>query len=177
MAPDFETLPRLDFSLPEFTRFAWVSEKARETWEPRLVKIRRAWSQVEWLSILSGVRTCALTQLNPSEFIEASALLMGKGLSALHLQIDGVSRSYVGATRTPKIGEPLAFRIAIGEHEHLIPFKHAWLTSSREQIGALLGYPPCCRAFFQRVWVEKRCVDTTWPRIRQKLKIRIRSFP
>ena len=29
-------MERLDFTLPDFTRFAWVSDAARDVWEPRL---------------------------------------------------------------------------------------------------------------------------------------------
>jgi 2-polyprenyl-3-methyl-5-hydroxy-6-metoxy-1,4-benzoquinol methylase len=29
-------------------------------------------------------------------------------------------------------------------------------------MGGLLGFPPCCIAFFRRTWVDRACVDTTW---------------
>ena len=38
----------------------------------------------------------------------------------------------------------------------------AGTTGDEEAIGAA-GYPPCCREFFRRVWVDDAMVDTTWP--------------
>ena len=35
-------MQRLAFSLPEFTRLAWVSDQAREVWEPRLARLGAA---------------------------------------------------------------------------------------------------------------------------------------
>ncbi len=46
----FDLVERLDFTLPDFTRFSWVSEEARRVWEPRLKRISSAWFDVEWLS-------------------------------------------------------------------------------------------------------------------------------
>lgn len=44
----------------------------------------------------------------------------------------------------------------------MLPFKSAWDAGDQSAVGRLLGYPACCSAFFQRVWVNDRSVDTTW---------------
>src|SRR6266508_2823350 len=94
---------RLDFSLPDFTRISWVSEHACQIWEPRLESIRRAWFHIEWLSVLAGVLQCSLTGLSLKEFINATALWTGHGLSALPLQIEGASNlTYSNTARTPE---------------------------------------------------------------------------
>ena len=58
-------IDRLPFALPNFTRHSWVGDQARRIWEPRLDRIRTAWPNVEWLSIVDGVRPCALVGLSP----------------------------------------------------------------------------------------------------------------
>jgi hypothetical protein len=39
----------------------------------------------------------------------------------------------------------------------------AWKVMDNPKIGELLGYPECCRKFFQRVWVDEKWFDTTIP--------------
>jgi len=49
--PVFGLVDRLDFVLPDFTRLSWVSEKAREIWEPRITRINAspfAWLQARF---------------------------------------------------------------------------------------------------------------------------------
>jgi hypothetical protein len=39
--------------------------------------------------------------------------------------------------------------------------------SDHHGVGRLLGFPPCCRDFFHRVWVDERLTDTTWSQARE----------
>ena len=72
-------IQRLDFTLPDFTRLAWVSDHAKEVWQPRLSRITTAWLEIEWRAVLAGVRRCALTMVSPEEFMDQGAVWAGKG--------------------------------------------------------------------------------------------------
>jgi SAM-dependent methyltransferase len=141
---------RLPFVLPDFTRHSWVSDSARLTWEPRLERIRRAWLDVEWLSIVDEVRGCALLGVPQDALSTAIA-----GWSAHHL-------SAIGLSMTEPHTHPGVTFAVVGSLENVTRARDAWTAHANQTLGRLLGYPECCRAFFERVWVGERSIDTTW---------------
>ena len=157
-------MDRLDFSLPDFTRLSWVSDPAREVWEPRLQQITKAWLEIEWLSVAEGVRRCGVTVVSPEELIDRAGEWVKHGLNVLPVEIQGTSSSsYASTAVETELGKPFAFRIVIGVPQNTADFKQAWDATDDEEIGSLLGYPACCHQFFKQVWVEQGMLDTTWP--------------
>jgi hypothetical protein len=156
------TIERLDFVLPDFTRVSWVSDAARETWAPRLRRITKAWFEIEWLAVVSGVRRCGVTVASPEELITMSGEWVRHGLSALPLEIQAVAGSYSNTGQKAAPGEPFVFRIVVGRPPDLAAFKIAWDAQDNREIGRFLGFPPCCLDFFESVWVDQGLVDTTW---------------
>src|SRR5579862_6071746 len=102
-------MERLGFSLPEFTRLAWVSDEARRVWEPRLWRINEAWRDIEWKAIVAGVRRCAVA-------VVAQALRWaGAGLAAVPLEMLRISgQPYEASAQTAQPGEPFTFRVVVG---------------------------------------------------------------
>lgn len=163
-------MDRLDFMLPDFTRMSWVSDRAREVWEPRLIGITAAWQEIEWRSVVAGVRACAVVMCSPEEFLDQGPRWAEAGLNALPVEMTGASDQPYSATGVElRAGEPFVFRFAVGRPADVTRFKGAWDAADQEAIGDLLGYPACCREFFRRVWVDDAMVDTTWPMARNSL--------
>ena len=161
---DGAPMDRLDFTLPDFTRIAWVGDRAREVWAPRLGRIGTAWADVEWRSVRAGIRSCAVTMASPEEFLAQAPRWAEAGLGSLPVEMVGVSSQPYSATSVGvEPGRPFQFRFVVGQPETLATFKRAWDDADQAAIGGLLGYPPCCREFFRRVWVDEAMVDTTWP--------------
>ena len=157
-------MQRLDFTLPDFTRFMWVSDQARDVWHPRLERVTNAWLEIEWRAVLAGVRSCAVTMASPEDLLAQAPRWAGEGLSALPVEMVGLTgQPYSATSTTAQPGEPFLFRLVIGRPSDLADFKRAWDVADQEAIGDLLGYPRCCREFFRRVWVDDSMVDTTWP--------------
>src|SRR5260370_38409266 len=96
-------IERLDFVLPDFTRLSWVSDPAREVWEPRLSRITKAWFEIEWLAILAGVRRCGGTVTSPEDLITKGGEWMKRGLRALPLQVQGRPRPYPAPPHKPQL--------------------------------------------------------------------------
>jgi SAM-dependent methyltransferase len=162
--PTAPAMERLGFTLHDFTRVAWVSDKARETWAPRLERITKAWADIEWRSVLAGVRSCGVTMASPEEFLAQGPRWAEAGLGALPVEMVGVSGQPYTATSVPiEPGHPFQFRFVLGRPEALAAFKASWDEGDQAAIGAALGYPACCREFFRRVWVDEGMLDTTWP--------------
>lgn len=159
-----EVMERLDFVLPDFNRLSWVSDHAREIWEPRLNRIIKAWLDIEWLSIVSGIRSCCIITASPDDFVVQAGEWVNHGLSALPLQIQGISNySYSSTSMKAEPGKPFVFRFALGTPRDVSNFKSAFDAGDDQEMGRLLGYPRCCSAFFRQTWVAQRLVDTTWP--------------
>src|SRR5919201_1053989 len=158
------SMQRLDFTLPDFTRFSWVSDRAREVWQPRLSRITQAWIRIEWLAVAEGVRRCCITMASPQDFLTRGPEWARLGLNALPVEIQGVTNySYASTPIATELGRPFAFRFVLGAPRDVVEFKGAWDGRDDEGIGRLLGYPACCYHFFRRVWVDEHMVDTTWP--------------
>jgi hypothetical protein len=156
-------MQRLDFRLPDFTRFSWASDDAREVWEPRFQRIAQAWSAIEWMSVVAGVRGCGLTTVSPAEFVHAAGNWIKRGIFAVPIELQGVTRSYSSTSVPVEKGKPVVLRVVLGTPDTVAQFRSAWEARNQERIGKLLGYPDCCYRFFRDVWVEQGMVDTTWP--------------
>lgn len=143
-------MERLDFTLPDFTRLSWVSDRAQEAWGPRLERISAAWQEVEWLAVAAGVRRCAVTAAAAAG-PERAARWAARGLQALPVEV---------AADGPR---PSDARLVVGRPQDVSDFRGAWQAGDQEAMGRLLGSPPCCHEFFRRVWVDEGLDDTTWP--------------
>jgi hypothetical protein len=135
--------------LPDFTRHLWASDAARARWGFRIEAIRRAWSEIEWLSVAEGVRRCALVSLSNAALPDIKNRWLEHRLSATSVPS--------GSSAV----EPSRIVAFVGERSIVREALQAWACRDDEAIGALLGYPTCCRHFFHRIWVEEARLDTT----------------
>ncbi len=142
-------MQRLDFTLPEFARRAWVGDRAREVWEPRLERITKAWWQIEWRSVAAGLRPCAVIVANPQEFVEQSGHWLRAGLHALPVEWHSA--------------QPVILRIAVGKPPDVAAFHQAFESGDHRAMARLLGHPACCAESCLNVWQEQSLEDTTWP--------------
>lgn len=147
----------------EFVTHSWINSQYQAVWEPRITKILSCLSELEWRSILAGVRACGLTSVDANRFQAFSLKLAGKGLSVAILEQVVKQDCYAAARRNPLDGEPFDYWCAIGRMPDIQLLKSAHLNHDDEAIGRLLGYPSCCTHFFKRVWIDEGFIDTTWP--------------
>jgi hypothetical protein len=157
------SMQRLNYKLEEFTTYSWVNEDAKAVWEPRISKVRDCLDELEWRSILEGVRACALTSVAPDRLPSFRAMLGAHGLTVVSLDKVAVSDVYANSLKRPRDGEPFHHWCVIGRVTDAQLFESAYSSHDDGEIGRLLGYPPCCVDFFNRVWVDEGFIDTTWP--------------
>ena len=153
---------RLAHVLPDFTRLSWVNDRARGVWEPRITRIGSAWAEIEWRSVVSGIRRCALTSIPSDQLILRSTEWAASGLSMMPVAMSGTSPGYASTSVAPRVGEPFEYRVAVGALADVAELKHAIDDGDDATMGQLLGFPDCCIAFFRKTWVDEGCVDTTW---------------
>jgi hypothetical protein len=157
------SMQRLNYRLEEFTTYSWVNDDAKAVWEPRISKVRDCLDELEWRSILEGVRACALTSVAQDTLPSFGAMLGAHGLTVVSLDKVAVSDVYANSLKRPRDGEPFHHWCVIGRVTDAQLFESAYLSKDDGAIGRLLGYPPCCIDFFNRVWVDEGFIDTTWP--------------
>ncbi len=154
---------RLPYRLPDFTRYSWASEEARSIWEPRIQQTLNCWTEIEWKSVAEDIRACTLSIFSPEEVLKQAPLMAKFGLTVLPLGMQGASTQPYSNTETAyQSGAPFVYRVVIGTPVNAAKFHKAYQSANQDAIGQLLGYPACCRNFFQRVWVDEQHIDTTW---------------
>ena len=161
-ATDVFRQDRVAYVLPDFTRLSWVNDAARCVWEPRIARIGSAWADIEWRSVESGIRRCALTSVPSDQLVPRSTAWAVSGLSMMPVAMSGTSPGYASTSIAPRVGEPFEYRVAVGALAAVAELKQAIDAGDDGTMGRLLGFPDCCIAFFRRVWVDDGCVDTTW---------------
>jgi hypothetical protein len=153
---------RLAFTLPDFTRIAWVSDHARTVWQPRIREISAMRSRVEQQSVADGVRRCFLGRMTTDELVTTGPVWARRGLALLALRREGIVEGYTASPVPAGTGQRDGFLVVGGRPADTAAFYDAWIAQDHDSMGELLGYPACCRAFFTDVWVAAQCVDTTW---------------
>lgn len=149
--------------LPEFVRIAWVSHEAQTVWEPRIKKISELFPVLERLAVLHDVKPSALQVCTPAELVTVTNWSIANGLVCIPLSMQGAGGTYASATPALEPGRPWAYRVFIGSADLAKYFIEWWNERDDERIGAALGFPSCCREFFQWAWNEQGWRDTTLP--------------
>jgi len=157
------SMQRLSYRFAEFTRHHWATAEARAIWEQRISRVSACIAELEWRSILEGVRSCALRPVAPQEFQVLSSMLARHGLTVVPLDKIAAEFGYASARRVPREGQPFHYWCAIGRPSdvQLIESEHS--SNNTEALGSFLGYPLCCTKFYDTVWIQNRFMDTTWP--------------
>jgi len=156
-------MERLGFALHEFVRTSWVSDAASQVWHPRLVKIVDAWANLEWLSTLAGLRSCAIVLVPPSDFVERAAEWAQSGLHCLPLATQGTPAGFSAQSLPAEAGNTFMYRVVVGLSSEVDKLRHAYDSQDDVGIGRLVGYPGCCTVAYRERWVHERLEDTTWP--------------
>lgn len=148
--------------IPDFTRISWTSDAARDAWAPRIKRIGQAWRDIEWLSVVDGLRRCAIAVVSAEELLTSPKTWLAHGLTFLPLELQGASASgYSAVAKKAAIGDPVMFRIALGRLDDLCTLSRAWTHGDDAVLGEYLGFPRCCVDFFESTWVQRGSIDPT----------------
>ena len=53
-------MERLEFRLHDFTRTLWVSDSAKEVWQPRISRIMDSLQDIAWRAVVAGIQPCTI---------------------------------------------------------------------------------------------------------------------
>ncbi|MFZ5865270.1 MAG: class I SAM-dependent methyltransferase [Thermodesulfobacteriota bacterium] len=166
---------RLNYRFKEFTRHHWANDETKALWEPRIRDVCACLSQLEWRSILEGIRSCALKIVKPDELQSLSSSLTRYGLTATPLQKIAAGNLYAVSRSAPREGEPFNYWCVIGRASDVQCVEHAHSSNDAETLGRYLGYPTCCTDFYRRFRAGEGFIDTTWPMAQNTTEKRVIS--
>jgi hypothetical protein len=149
-----QSIRRLPFSCPPVLRKAWVSDAARECHEARLARVAATWTDVE-LRSAGRARPCALRLVPVVDYQRSVEEIEAAGGAHVVLRVE----------ETPACGpsgSQVLAHIGIGRARDLRSLRRAWTAQDHDVVGGLLGYPACCRAFFQEMFVRRGFADPVW---------------
>ncbi len=155
-------MKRLDFVLPEWTKIIWNSVESREVWEPRIKKIMNSFLEIEKNTVLQNIKPSWLTIITQSQYIILSNELINTDFVCHILNKTPITNSYTRSTQCYVEGQPYNYRVVLTHKDKVKDWIDAWKNSDNDKIGELLGFPKCCRNFFQKYWVEESYLDTSW---------------
>lgn len=156
-------MKRLPFRLPDETRIQWSSRRTRDLWQPRIRAVSDAWYEIEKLSVEDGLRPAALAFVRP----ESLPQFMSRWQAKLDVRVVdrvGCSDGYSTSTAPPTGDQSWAYRVTLARDRAIgIMLVDALINGDDELVGLCLGFPDCCRLFFESVWRDDDWFDPTWP--------------
>lgn len=123
--------------IPHAARIAWTSDRAQEVWARRLAQIHYAWVRLEELSVLAGLRQCALLTVRSSDVAPKRRLRW--------LELPTIRGAEYLVCGVGDAGTINPSRYVLGRSSDTERFKDAWLANDVSAIASMLGYPPCCQ--------------------------------
>ncbi len=140
--------------LPQFLRKAWASVEARGVHAERIERVAKAWAFAEWRSA-DALRPCALVSVLSPDYAEWTARMDAANLSQAALRVVDV---------TPRGTQDAVYSVeaVVGSRRNVKAFRAAWVKKNNAAMGALLGYPACCCAFFESVFAAGKAADPVW---------------
>ena len=139
------------YRLPDFLRTAWVSDEARQVWQPRFEAIRELWPRLALQSVAEGRAECAIRVVPARMFFGLQAEARRRGVTAVALGVRGVAvAGYAAEGFRPGAGRPFLYEVGFGSGEVCAELEGLW---GQRQFGAaytIAGVAACCSEALDR---------------------------
>jgi hypothetical protein len=150
-----------NFRIAPYSRIIWASEEGRQNWEPRINAAQQVYHKLETLTVHEGVRGAYTTHVNAEQLVDFSRQQARYGLVFIPLVRTGIYSGFAHAHPPVVEGKPWNYYGVVGKPENAYAFAEGDRTGNHDLMGETLGYPACCRKFFNEVWMAGY-VDPVW---------------
>lgn len=152
-----------NFELKPQTRFLWKKKGVQEL-KPILQPLKRELFRSELQTVAKGQRKCATVTMHSNSVKHNLEEITDLGLVFLPIRESRVVQGFAHKFYPPKEGEPTQIFGAVArDYETARKFKRLRKEGGEENadaMGQLLGYPKCCRSYFEDTFSEE--FDPVW---------------
>ena len=162
-----------------FSKYLWKSKEIESKWEPLRQRIYGCTSFAEYEMVRRGHRRCDVYDFGPNNIMQRLKKPALDGLVFLPILISHTYNGYGHRHYVEKNFGPDTFIYGVVSNnlDDAIKFHDAGVVDLKERTrpwpdremnpkgidhnvtGALLGYPGCCRSFFDNTWLKDGCLD------------------
>lgn len=132
-----------------FLQVVWVSEQARQTWEPELQRVAAMVQEMEIASVAAGQRPCAWQTIARASLPAFANNCAEQGLVVLPVKFVGSWEGFIH--HTPE-GDSNIYCIVAQRLTDALAFRMAFERGDHDGQGEMLGFPSCCRQAFAANW-------------------------
>lgn len=145
-----------DIEINSFTAINFVSQKAREIWEPIINDCNELVQELELLSVAEDQRRCAWRTVKTSETFILTRKCLDLGLSVYPIEnIGSWGNGFTHKTKPAIEGKPMStYCVITKDIKHAQEYRDAFSKGDHRKQGELLGFPKCCTEFFMNNWPE-----------------------
>ena len=118
-------------------RHIWNTQALKEKWEPKLQAINWEWEDLEFTSVLEGVRPACLSVVPKEKYLQRLTWAMNNGLK---IRVVRSVKRFEGFANSYEAGDDYLVTAVAKDVAHL------------EEPEKYLGYPDCCQRFFAAMW-------------------------
>lgn len=153
----------LDIEINPAAHVVWTTEAVKR--EEHIKAISRAHYRTEIEMVARGHRACTTANLIPQGFERDIEDFTQRGLIFLPIKrtkkYGGFAHKHVFTTEDDP--DSMVYGVVARRLEDAERFRELSLGKvDHGDIGTLLGYPDCCREFFERVWAKEKWIDTIY---------------
>jgi len=150
-AAKMRLLPGVDIA--PFCRVVWLSEPARAAWEAAIPRVASLVSELEILSVAHGHRRCAWQTFGEGSLPSNAGKWARMGLVSLPVRYTANFEGFAHRHAAPEPGKAKSVCVIISRSlKDAVRFADAHHRGDHDTQGELLGFPACCRNFFNDVW-------------------------
>jgi hypothetical protein len=145
-----------------FLRTVWVSEEARKVWQWPIAEISQFVQELEVLSVVHDHRRCSWQTIREDTLIESTRRWEQMGLVTIPVKRVGQFQGFAHYHVPVKEGEVANICVVLSKSlDDAKLYRDAHERGDNDVQGELLGFPKCCREFFDTVW-KQGYYDPIW---------------
>lgn len=172
-------------NIEPYARLIWVSERAKKTWSEAIAQLNSFMQQMEVESVIHGHRRVSWQTIREDEFLRYAKGWAERGLYIFPVTRVRTFQGFAHKHDEPVPGEVASICVVLSKRrEDALEYRRAYERGDNDTQGYLLGFPACCRRFFEKVWAQSY-YDPIWQaalnsRAKKQIderKMRIKAHP
>lgn len=177
-----------DKRVAPLTETSFASDQDRKVWSAKIEMASEAFHKAETSMVSCGAREAAIQIIRESRYEDRARELKEMGLSVLALSWSSSHNGFSHADVESESGSvDKSCKVVISQSAEACERLRAYRQAGNfDAVGAMLGYPPCCRNFFENstkegyfdpIWQQALNTDRNVKKDGAGYSLRVRGYP